>query len=307
MSRHSQRWLAAIVLLAIALPSKAQVPVSSVALKGKYYVYENQFGNPPGPDGNRPRGWLSLFHWGDGANGGNIGWGERFVYSGNAGGALAFPSCVLGWHWGFPAGYPAAPTGLPARIWENHNFNTDWTFTIDDAAAAMCVGYDLWFHTAGDPSAGDSPSHEIVIWLNRSAADGGNPPDAPGQNLGDVNLAGATWHVTKSDTPVNAPPGNPADCPALIYVRDSNVLNCSLNLRDFINDAVYNQKIINNAEFVTGIEAGSLIYTGKALFQSKSFTCDITDYEGAAAAAPAPQTAGAVAGAPPLVQGLSPY
>jgi xyloglucan-specific endo-beta-1,4-glucanase len=80
-----------------------------------------------------------------------------------------------------------APTSLSA----NHNVNTGWNFQVTQySVTAQNVSYDMWFHTIANPTSGDRPTEEVMIWPYRS---GGAGP--AGTLQATVTIAGATWQI----------------------------------------------------------------------------------------------------------------
>lgn len=251
-----------VVLSSALAPSLAGRAEAAPVIKGKYYISDNQWGNTDGS-----HGWVSMWNWGTGQAGTSWGWGQQFSLTGLGYTVKAYPSCVLGWHWGYPTGYPAAPTGLPARLWDNKNVNTGWNFTIDPTTnATQNVSYDLWFHTESNPLY-ETPSNELMVWLDRR---GGAGP--LGSYIEDVYLGGTTWMLYRSDDSATSTPN---DGTVFSFVRKTNTASSTLNLRDFINYVVYSKGWMSNSKYLTSVQAGSELYVGSGKFQTNSYYCNV--------------------------------
>jgi hypothetical protein len=79
----------------------------------------------------------------------------------------AYPSAVSGWFWGTWS----SGSGLPVRIWDNHNVYTTGNYTISNPGI-QDVSYDCWFHTS---SSGGTPSQEMMIWVGAYNGAGPSP------------------------------------------------------------------------------------------------------------------------------------
>ncbi|HWY30467.1 MAG TPA: hypothetical protein VNX46_06930, partial [Candidatus Acidoferrum sp.] len=106
------------------LPGQAALTTScndyATIFASKYYLFNNVWGQADDPSGweciwnnntSSPLSWGTDFNWHAGSN----------QY-----GVKAYPSVVCGWHWGTWS----SGSGLPVRIWDNHNVNTGGYFSI---------------------------------------------------------------------------------------------------------------------------------------------------------------------------------
>jgi hypothetical protein len=143
---------AAALLIAPSTPAHAATTCDafgSITLN-KYWVNNNLWGQSSGS--GRQCVW-------DTANGASIGWGTDWTWSGQPSQVKSFSSSVLGWHWGWQT------TGheLPVRLNAGRDIYTDVRYQVS-GSGTMNVAYDLWLHTISNPSWGDNPTDEVMIW-----------------------------------------------------------------------------------------------------------------------------------------------
>ncbi len=219
----------------------------SLDMGSKYWINNNTWG----ANSNGSNGWESIW-----VNSGSS-WGSNWDWrNGPTGGIKSFPSCVLGWHWG----WKKTGTGLPARIWDNKNVNTAYSFSLS-GSNTMNVAYDCWFHTQSNPDWSNQPSDEMMIWLYKTSGVG-----PIGSSQGSVNLAGANWTLYK---------GVVNGWNVYSFVRDSNTSSATLNLRDFINHIVYARGWMSNSKYLTSVQAGAEVTYGNGQINVNNYYCNI--------------------------------
>jgi hypothetical protein len=130
----------------------------------------------------------------------------------------------------------------------------------------MNVAYDLWLHTQSNPDSSSTPTDEIMIWPYRS---GGAGPAGTYQTT--VNIGGANWDLYRGW--INAGNGNGWN--VFSFVRTSNTTSVSLNLRDFVNDLVYNRQWLSNSKYLTSIQAGTEVFIGSGQLDTNSYWVDV--------------------------------
>lgn len=217
----------------------------------KYFLHNNKWGqNESGASG-----WNCLWN---NNNASPVSWGTSFSWTGNQNSVKAYPSCVLGWHWGTWSNN----SGLPTRIWDNKNVNTGWNFSVT-GNNRLNVSYDLWFHTMSNPTWQNNPSDEIMVWLYKV----GNVSPA-GSYQHDVSIAGTNWELWK---------GTVNTWNVYSFVRKSNTTSATMNLRDFIHYIVYSKNWMSNAKYLTSVQAGPEVFTtvGEGKVDTSSYYCNV--------------------------------
>jgi Glycosyl hydrolase family 12 len=235
--------------LTSAAPAQATTTCNSayVATQGKYWLNNNLWGASSGT------GWQCS--WDSYTSGNTIGWGTSWSWSGGQYSVKSYASSVLGWQWG----NRLSGTGLPVRIWDNKSVNTGWNFSVS-GSNVMNVSYDLWFSTSSNPGSAN-PTDELMVWPYRS---GGAGPLGTKQTT--VYYAGANWDLYK---------GQGSGWPVYSFVRQSTTTSVTLNLRDFINDVVYNRGWMSNGKYLVGVQAGTEIFTGTGQLNVNSYYANV--------------------------------
>ncbi len=228
---------------------------------GKYYLFSNLWG------ANSGTGKQCI--WDVSNNGANIAWGTSWNWS-EPGGVKSYNSAVLGWHWQKQT--PDDATGLPLQLSAHQPVKTTWTYANNQngSSATFNVAYDLWLHTMSNPAT-DNPSDEVMLWLYKQ----GNihPVGSP---VATVGMDGATWTLWE---------GARSSWQVHTFVRSGNIVGAqALNLSDFLNYLVA-QKGLSAAKYLTGVEAGSEVWSGNAELDTSSYA---TDAGSAVPAAPTP-------------------
>ncbi|RRS01492.1 GH12 family glycosyl hydrolase domain-containing protein [Glycomyces terrestris] len=241
--------------LVAASPAQAASTCASggTIAMGKYYVTNNLWGAGSGS------GWQCS--WDSWQSGDTIGWGTNWDWSGQSNSVKSYSSTVLGWHWG----WQRPGTELPVRIWDNRSIPTTWDYTVT-GSGTMNVAYDLWLHTQSNPDSSSTPTDEIMIWPYRS---GGAGPAGTYQTT--VNIGGANWDLYRGW--IDAGSGNGWN--VFSFVRTSNTTSVNLNLRDFVNDLVYNRQWLSNSKYLTSVQAGTEVFIGSGQLNTNSYWVDV--------------------------------
>jgi len=167
----------------------------------------------------------------------------------------AYPSAVLGWHWG----WHFQGTGLPVQLSANQNINTSYAYTANFGSGGTAnVAYDIRVHTQSNPLF-ENPSDEIMIWVNST---GGAGPI--GGTIATVNIGGATWDLHRGNI----------GWEVWSFVRTSNSSSGSLNIKDF-TDYLRNTWGLSASKFLTSVEFGSEIFHGTGFLNVTSYTATV--------------------------------
>ena len=222
-------------------------------LQGKYYVNNNWWGVGPGVTGG------PQCVWGTCQTGDLVGWGTSWTNWGGTGGVKTYASLVFGWHYGVKV----PNTGLPVQVSSTRQINCGWSFNVT-TTGTYNVAYDIWLHSSDvvtNPS-NTTPNEEVMIWL---ASAGGAGPIGP-TVASNVSLAGTTWDLHEG-------PGG-ASWRVASYVRTRNATTAVMNLMEFFKDLA-SRGYIPNTWFVSGIEAGSEVFTGTGQLDTNGFYCRV--------------------------------
>ncbi|MEW1832634.1 endo-1,4-beta-glucanase [Streptomyces sp. NPDC088196] len=243
---------AAGVTVAQAGESSKECAASDTVTLGKYYVNNNLWGQDKGT-GNQ-------CVWGDAQSGSDISWGTSFDWANKAGGEYdvkSYASTVLGWHWGWKV--DKSTTGLPVRVGDRKPVKTTWDFSISSNPGTLDVAYDMWLHDKSDADWQDTPTDEIMIWLNKQ---GGAGP--LGTKYGSVSLGHTMWDIYQGDI----------GWKVYSFVRRSNTTKATLNIDDF-TQALVRRKLLTNDKYLSGIEAGTEIFKGSGRLDTKAYSVGI--------------------------------
>ena len=222
--------------------------------------------------------WINNNTWGSSSS--PAGWSESITTLGansfridfnwptgpNNNNVKAYPSAVLGWHWGwhFPSG-----TGLPTQLSANQNINTSYSYTASFGSGGTAnVAYDIWLHTQSNPLY-ENPSDEIMIWVNST---GGAGPI--GGVIATVNIGGSTWNLHRGNI----------GWEVWSFVRTSNSNSGTLNIKNF-TDYLRNTWGLSASKYVSSVEFGSEIFHAAGNVNVTNFTCTVGGGEAAAATA----------------------
>ena len=124
----------------------------------------------------------------------------------------------------------------------------------------MNVSYDLFAHTQSNPSATDSPSDEIMIWLYKVGA-------APiGDSKATMTIAGTAWDLYQ---------GSNGYWNVYSYVRQSNAeTGATLNISDFLADLTA-KRGLDKAKYLSSIQAGTEVTSGPGRLDTDQYYCTI--------------------------------
>jgi hypothetical protein len=220
---------------------------------GKYYAHNSKWGNTNNGWGqgwqcvgrestNTSNAWKADFDWWNNPNISDDEWHIK-----------AFPSCVVGWQWGYAN---SDRGGLPVQLSANKNVTTSWNYSINASNWKGNAIYDLWLDWSQSP--GGHPTDEIMIFLNYSS---GAAPT--GGYQGTAYLAGANWNVYKSN----------GSWQIISFVRQSQTNSVSnMNIRDFLNYASQTKNWISRSKYLISVQAGHEIWRGKGNTQTNSYS-----------------------------------
>ena len=219
---------------------------------GKYWINNNWWGTS-GLTG-------SQCIWQTCLSGDTLGWGTNFSWTTGATNSVkTYASVVFGWHYGTII--PNSTTGLPVQLSANRNVTFGWSFNVTQSGTVtQNVAYDLWLHTTANPSYSQAGSDEVMIWLYRS--NGAGP--AGTRQVQGLSLAGTTWDLYE---------GTVSSWTCHSFVRSANTTSASLNLMDFLGYLV--SRGLSSSKYLTGVEAGTEVFTGTGQLDTNGFTCTI--------------------------------
>ncbi|MFH9419302.1 endo-1,4-beta-glucanase [Streptomyces sp. NPDC017529] len=215
---------------------------------GKYWLNNNTWGADTGS------GWSCT--WSAYQSGNTIGWGTAYEWSGAPESVKSYASSVLGWHWGWKSG----ATGLPVRLDAKTPVRAKWTYKVKETkAGAYNVAYDLWLHDRADTDWRSRPKHEVMVWLAKGGA------AAPlGTRQQRVKIAGAYWDLYSGKTGWNVHS----------FVRVGNTTSSDLDLNEFLQ-ALVRRGAVAKTDYLSGVEAGTEAFTGKAQLDTTAYSADI--------------------------------
>jgi hypothetical protein len=165
-----------------------------------------------------------------------------------------YPAIIAGWHYGDPGGYMTQHQSkdLPVKISAERVFNTGINATHinrNNGYEKMNVSWDIWVAWSDRPSV---PGNEIMIWP-------WNKNQRPiGSKVETVSIWNTAWDLYSGWQTVDSNRW----C-VFTFVRQSNTLNTSGNLRDFINYIWKTKGWLKGDQWIVGIECGTEIMEGK--------------------------------------------
>lgn len=215
---------------------------------GKRYVFNNLWGADTGTG--------SQSVWGKAIDT-QTAWGTRWDWRGREDTIKSYAAVVTGWHWG----WRIAGTGLPVRVNAIRHARTHWEFDlIEDSAGGYNVTYDMWL--SGNPHIDDeNPSGEIMVWLHYS--EGIQPI---GGKREEIAVNGVPWALWEGPHPESG-------WPVYSFVRGENTDRASLDLADFLR--LLAARGLNDAEYVTSVQAGIEVFTGKGRLETGAYSLDM--------------------------------
>lgn len=221
---------------------------------GKYWINSNVWGRPSDDTSSQQCSWLKCLAEA------NLAWGTSWNWTGDGNSVKAYPSVVLGWHWGLRV----VNTGLPVLLSEKHAINTGWDFTVSQSGS-LDVSYDLWIHTIPHPDSSgtgaNGPSDEVMIWLYRA----GSVMPAGSPVAQSVAIAGTTWDLWEG--PIQG-------WTTHSFVRTTNTESATLNIGDFL-DYLVTERGLDNSKYLTSIESGTEVFVGVGELDTNSYYCTV--------------------------------
>jgi hypothetical protein len=218
-------------------------------LNTRIWVNNNTWGSDSSPAGwsesittNSGSAWRTDFNWPTGANNNNV---------------KAYPSAVLGWHWG----WHFQNTGLPVQLSANRDVNSSYAYSVNFGSGGVGnVAYDIWLHTQSNPNL-ENPSDEIMIWVN---ATGGAGPISQQTVISNISIGGSTWNLHRGNIGWNV----------WSFVRTSNSGSGSINVRNFTDYLRANQGMAAS-KYLTSVQFGSEIFHGAGNLNVTNYTAAV--------------------------------
>lgn len=205
---------------------------------GKAYLYNNQWGRGEVPNGTQEIYFNSTRDYG---------W--RWNWPSSTTSVKGYPSVVSGWHW--TAGY-TPESGFPVQLSAHKRVDTNVRYAFVNATGAYNAAYDLWFHTTNAATWANSPTDEVMVWLNR------NGDISPAGNYQEtVTLAGTQWDLYV---------GHVSSWNVYSFVRQTPTTAAALNMRDF-TDYLQGKNYLTPDKYLSSVEFGTEIYNGSGAFR----------------------------------------
>jgi hypothetical protein len=232
---------------ALAAAATCSTEFCTLDMNSRIWINNNTWGTETSPAGwsesittNSANAFRIDFNWPSGANNSNV---------------KAYPSAVLGWHWG----WHFQGTGLPVQLSANQGVNTSYTYTASfGSGGAGNVAYDCWLHTQSNPLF-ENPSDEVMIWVNST---GGAGPI--GGTIATVNIDGATWNLHRGNI----------GWEVWSFVRTGNSGSGSLNIKNF-TDYLRSTWGLSSSKYLTSVQFGSEIFHGTGNINVTNYTATI--------------------------------
>jgi hypothetical protein len=217
-------------------------------LNSTIWVNNNTWGSDSSPAGwsesittNSGSAWRTDFNWPSGANNNSV---------------KAYPSAVLGWHWGWH--FPN--TGLPVQLSANRNVNSNYAYTVNFGGGVGNVAYDIWLHTQSNPLY-ENPSDEIMIWVNSTNGAG---PISQQTVISNISIGGSTWNLHRGNIGWNV----------WSFVRTSNSGSGSINVKNFTDYLRANQGMAAS-KYLTSVQFGTEIFRGVGNLNVTNYTASV--------------------------------
>jgi hypothetical protein len=227
-----------------AAAAKTCAPGGTITL-GEYYLFDNEWGASSGSGSTCVSGRRS---------GTTLIWTTNWSWTGSQYSVKAYPSAVLGWHWG----WKTTGTGLPVRLSTNKRVSSTWKFKVS-GRNTLDVSYDMWLHTISSPTWANQPADEVMVWLYRS---GGANPLGTLQRV--VTIGGATWDLYSGT--------NSWHVYSFVRVSESASTSSVLNLQDFLNGYLVKHGYLSKSLYLTSVESGTEVFTGKGSLTTTAYT-----------------------------------
>ena len=219
---------------------------------GNYYLNNNQWNvDNTGTSG-------SQCIWYTCQSGNTIGWGTdwNWTQGDSQYSVKTYASAVYGWQW-------TDNSSLGVQLSSGANINCDMSFAVSQSGT-MNVAYDLWIHSMSNPGYSDDPDAEVMIWLY--AAGGSGPASDSGSPVATVSIGGTSWNLYYAN---NSPYAS-----IISFVRTNNTTSASLNLMDFLDEAV-SRGYISSSQYLSSIQSGPEIFEGSGQLDVHSYSCTI--------------------------------
>ncbi|HEV7608351.1 MAG TPA: RICIN domain-containing protein [Steroidobacteraceae bacterium] len=217
-------------------------------LNSTIWVNNNTWGQDASPAGwsesittNSGSAWRTDFNWPSGANNNSV---------------KAYPSAVLGWHWG----WHFQNTGLPVQLSANRDVNSAYAYSVNFGGGVGNVAYDIWLHTQSNPNL-ENPSDEIMIWVN---ATGGAGPISQQAVISNISIGGSTWNLHRGNIGWNV----------WSFVRTSNSGSGSINVKAF-TDYLRSNQGMSASKYLTSVQFGSEIFRGTGSLNVTNYTASV--------------------------------
>jgi len=182
--------------------------------------------------------------------GATLGWSATWTWSGTSATARAFPSCVLGWNYGFVVD----DTGLPIQLSEGRSVITSWTFDVTAATTGTYnAAYVLYLHSTASPGATDSPSEEVQVWIDDTST-----ATPSGSLVQEVTIADVTWNLYSSS----------GDWSTFTFFKtQSATVTDDLDLKGF-TDMLVSLSLVEDSRYLSSVQAGVQVYSGSGELDS---------------------------------------
>ena len=221
-------------------------------LNTRIWVNNNTWGQDSSPAGwsesittNSSTAWRTDFNWPSGPNNNSV---------------KAYPSAVLGWHWG----WHFQGTGLPVQLSANRDINTNYAYSVNFGGGVGNVAYDIWLHDSVPDPVTENPSDEIMIWVNST---GGAAPISQQAVIGNLNIAGATWNLHRGNVGWNV----------WSFVRTSNSGSGSFNIKAFTDYLRANHAgQFPATRYLTSVQFGTEIFRGAGNLNVTSYNTTVS-------------------------------
>jgi hypothetical protein len=251
-----------LAVFAAGIPSMASgqtcnANFCTIDLNSNIYIMNNGWGWESSPSGwsesitrNSNTAWRTDFNWPS--------WPSGDSRNNNV---KAYPSAILGWHWGWH--FSQSATGLPRQLNSNYTATSNYSYSVTFGGGTGNVAYDLWITTESNPGSSTQPTDEVMIWVNSS---GGAGP-CGGVTVSNINLNGATWNLSECQIPGYQYVWS--------FVRTSNSSSGTINFKTFI-DYLRNNRGLSSSKYLASIEFGTEIFRGQGNLNVTNYTCTVS-------------------------------
>jgi hypothetical protein len=220
--------------LVLVMPIKAQTCLDaqySAMGQGSYELQNDEWGLS-----DNPTGWQQICT----GSSSNNSWSSTWWWAKGSSKIKAYPGIYIGWQDG--GSWSPNTGGFPVLISAQKPLPTSVTFNMtgnnqyDDA-------YDLFFSPSSSPN---TPSAEMMVWLNYSGNNPAGTKVASAVSLGGVS---GTWDVWQGNV----------GWPVWSFVRNSQVNTFSNNLQPFVYYCAYTKGWLSPSWYELDIQFGTEI------------------------------------------------